>query len=251
MTAHSFNIELASTYGIHEAILIRNLQFWIRLNRKKGSHFHENHTWTYNSVETFAGLYPYLSPKKIRRALQNLVDKGVLLKGNFNRIRFDRSLWYAFVDEGRFLDDPRFLDDLDAPGSHLPARENALATPNKSHSAAVPNTSSRVGKSLYRTDVNSDINADEQSSMPPELTMAHLEQLRAFLPKLSSTGSVLWAFRVMERQQDGGALPFDVVKRATDAILSPLGRQTIAACPDLARQEDLQAIYHKLAENRG
>ena len=38
---HSFNVELASIYGIEEAILIQNLFFWINKNVANNKNFNE------------------------------------------------------------------------------------------------------------------------------------------------------------------------------------------------------------------
>ena len=40
---HHFNIEYAKKYGILEAILIDNFQFWIAKNRANGKHFHDGY----------------------------------------------------------------------------------------------------------------------------------------------------------------------------------------------------------------
>ena len=50
---YSFDIEVAQQYGVNEAIMIKNLQFWIMKNKANGKHFHDGHTWTYNSVAAF------------------------------------------------------------------------------------------------------------------------------------------------------------------------------------------------------
>lgn len=96
---HSFNIELAAKYGIEEAIIIKNIQFWIDKNKANDRHFYDGKFWTYNSVKAFTELFPYMSESKIRRTLENLVSKGVLIKGNFNQSGYDRTLWYAFQNE--------------------------------------------------------------------------------------------------------------------------------------------------------
>lgn len=96
---HSFNIDVASKYGIEEAIIIKNIQFWIDKNKANEKHFYQGRYWTYNSVKAFMELFPYMSESKIRRVLENLVSKGVLIKGNFNQSGYDRTLWYSFQNE--------------------------------------------------------------------------------------------------------------------------------------------------------
>jgi hypothetical protein len=100
---HIFDIEHAKVYGIEEAIIIANLQFWITKNRANGKHEHDGRTWTYNTIKAMSELFPYMSANTIRRALEKLVEKGVLLTGNYNSSTYDRTLWYAFSDESTWL----------------------------------------------------------------------------------------------------------------------------------------------------
>lgn len=99
-----FNPEYAETFGIEEAVMIQHLSFWISKNKKEGRNFHENRYWTYNSCKKFSiEAFPFWSARKIHRILGSLIRKGVILRGNFNRHRYDRISWYAFVNEVEFL----------------------------------------------------------------------------------------------------------------------------------------------------
>ena len=73
-THHAFSIEHARLYGMREAVLIRNLHFWVSHNHANGTHQHDGRTWTYNSVRAFEDLFPYLTYKQIRTSLENAVD---------------------------------------------------------------------------------------------------------------------------------------------------------------------------------
>lgn len=100
---HSFDVEIASKYGILEAILIKNIYYWIQKNKANDKHFYNGRYWTYNSVKAFQELFPYASIKKIRNALDRLEEKEIILKGNYNQNTYDRTLWYALTDEGLAL----------------------------------------------------------------------------------------------------------------------------------------------------
>ena len=97
---HSFNIELAKKYGILEAILLKNLWFWIEKNRANEKNFYDGTYWTYNSTRAFNELFPYASESSIKRALKSLQEKGIIKTGNYNKSSYDRTLWYAFTDLG-------------------------------------------------------------------------------------------------------------------------------------------------------
>lgn len=93
---YQFDLDLAEQYGVEEAIMIANLMYWIRKNEANGKHYHDGRYWTYNSIEAFVTLFPFWSKKQIRRILQSLVDKEVIVLGNYNSSTYDRTTWYAF-----------------------------------------------------------------------------------------------------------------------------------------------------------
>lgn len=96
---HHFNVEVAKVYGVEEAILIHNIFFWIKKNVANDRHNHDGRYWTYNSSKAFAELFPYFNEKKIYRLLADMCQKKILIKGNFNKNAFDRTMWYALSDE--------------------------------------------------------------------------------------------------------------------------------------------------------
>ncbi len=101
---YSFNISYADKYGVNEAIMIKNFQFWINKNRANKYSNHDGRTWTYNSQVAFKELFPFWSIGQIKRILKSLVDQEVLLVGNYNKAKYDRTKWYAFIDETSFID---------------------------------------------------------------------------------------------------------------------------------------------------
>ena len=108
----SFNIEFAKRYGVDEAIMVKSFQFWIRLNKANKLNYHDKRYWTYNTNEALTEYYPFWSKKQVRRIIESLVDKEVLLKGNYNKIAYDRTIWYAFVNEVLYLSDNFHLEDI-------------------------------------------------------------------------------------------------------------------------------------------
>lgn len=96
---HQFCIEIASVYGIEEAIIIHNLYFWIKKNVANGNNFHDGRYWTYNSSKAFSILFPYMTESKIYRVLKSLEEKGLIVKGNYNDTKYDRTTWYSLSDK--------------------------------------------------------------------------------------------------------------------------------------------------------
>ena len=96
---HSFDIEIAQEYSLVAAILYRHMPFWIAKNKTNNSNYHDGRTWTYNSIQAFSDQFPYLGKGQIRKGLELLIERGILLRSNYNKRGADRTSWYAFADE--------------------------------------------------------------------------------------------------------------------------------------------------------
>ncbi len=92
---HSFVPDIAVRYGVHAAILLQNISFWCEKNRANGVNEYDGNWWTYNSMKAFTTLFPYMTEKQVRTALDKLISAGILLTGNYNANRYDRTMWYA------------------------------------------------------------------------------------------------------------------------------------------------------------
>ena len=108
----SFNIEFAKRYGVDEAIMVKSFQFWIRLNKANKVNYHDKRYWTYNTNKSLTEYYPFWTEKQVRRIIESLVDKEILIKGNYNKIAYDRTIWYAFVNENLYLSDNFHLEEI-------------------------------------------------------------------------------------------------------------------------------------------
>lgn len=97
---HSFHIEIAKEYGLLEAIIINNLFFWIEKNKANNVNYYDGTYWTYNSIKALNELFPYASERKISYALKHLEEEGIIKTGNYNKLAYDRTLWYAFTEKG-------------------------------------------------------------------------------------------------------------------------------------------------------
>lgn len=93
--SHSFDVEVAKNVGVNAAVLYQNIQFWCAKNKANETHFHDGYYWTYNSKKAFAELFPYMTERQIDYALNKLVDSGYIIKGNYNKSPYDKTLWYA------------------------------------------------------------------------------------------------------------------------------------------------------------
>jgi len=128
---HSFNIEDAKKYGVNCAVILENIRFWVAKNKANEKHLYDGHTWTYNSVKAFGDLFPYLTEKQIRGALDKLVASDEVQKGNYNPNPYDKTTWYSV--KGESICGKKEIE--------LPLKGNRIAP---------------EGESLIGTDINTD-----------------------------------------------------------------------------------------------
>jgi hypothetical protein len=100
---HSFDPAHAAEFGVEAAIVIHSFTWWIDHNRANGRNQVDGRTWTYNSYSALAKLFPYLTYDQVRRTMERLVVKGVLVKAQHSLGNGKAENWYAFQDEARFL----------------------------------------------------------------------------------------------------------------------------------------------------
>ena len=93
----NFDPNIAAEVGTNADIIYSNIKFWISTNKKNTSdyHFYQGKYWMYNSAQAFAEHFPYLTERQIRRCLVKLEEKGYVLSGNFNKMKYDRTKWYS------------------------------------------------------------------------------------------------------------------------------------------------------------
>ncbi len=96
---HSFDVEIAEKVGVSGAVLVHHFQYWIELNRKGKRNLHDGKYWTYQTMKDIANTFTYWTERQIERLIGKLIKNKVLVKGNYNKTPFDRTVWYAFYDE--------------------------------------------------------------------------------------------------------------------------------------------------------
>lgn len=100
---HFFNPNVAAQYGVSEAVILNNIQFWLEKKKANNQDLYDGKYWTYNSMNAFKELFFYLSEKQIRRILDKLKKEGLIETGNYNKNTYDRTLWYTITDKGMEL----------------------------------------------------------------------------------------------------------------------------------------------------
>jgi hypothetical protein len=120
MSAHSFDPDIAARVGCNAAVIYQNLFYWAEKNAANGRHFYEGRWWTYNSVSAFADLFPYLTGKQIRTALDKLESDGLIVSGCYNKSAYDRTKWYSPTCLKAETHLPKKTNENDQKGEPIP-----------------------------------------------------------------------------------------------------------------------------------
>lgn len=91
----NFDGEFAKEHGVDEAIMYTYFSYWIAKNKANDKHFYDGYTWTYNSQKALTELFPFWNRAKIQRIIASLENQGLVIKGNYNQLAYDRTTWYA------------------------------------------------------------------------------------------------------------------------------------------------------------
>ena len=100
---HIFDVEIAEKYGINAAVLLENLGYWIKQNEANETNFFDGYYWTFNSRRAYKEMFPYMSERQIDTAFHKLIEDGLVITGNYNKLAYDRTLWYALTQKGKCI----------------------------------------------------------------------------------------------------------------------------------------------------
>lgn len=159
---HAFNTDLAEKYGIEKALIIDYFAYWVVENMRNERNFHEGRYWVFNSASALSEKFHYISRRTMNQKLQELEADGILISGNFNKNKFDRTKWYSFRDEYAWLlDEHRSSAEIAASsGDNLQSigessqsiGENCQWSGENCHSIKISNTYTDKNSKEFQTD---------------------------------------------------------------------------------------------------
>ena len=89
--------DLAAEIGLNESILLLQLEYLISIS----SNERDGRLWTYQSLTNMQEVYfPWWSVMTIQRTIKSLEQKNLIIIGNFNKLGYDRTQWFALNEEG-------------------------------------------------------------------------------------------------------------------------------------------------------
>jgi len=84
---------LAVKIGLNEAMLLQQVHYWI--SNPMNKNIRHNQTWVYKTHAEWQQEFPFWSIPTIRRTIDSLEEKKVLLSNSFNKLSSDRTKWYT------------------------------------------------------------------------------------------------------------------------------------------------------------
>lgn len=82
--------KLAKKIGLNESIILQQMHYWLKmkLNAKEGYY------WVYNSYPEWVEQFPFWSEATVKRTINKLEDMELLISGNYNKLKIDKTKWY-------------------------------------------------------------------------------------------------------------------------------------------------------------
>ena len=141
---------LAVKTSLNEAIVLQQIHYWL----EKSEHIHDGRKWVYNSIDNWCAQFPFFSKSTVDRTFKSLCDRGLLIKGNYNKSKFDKTNWYS-ID----------YDKLSQLENNDDFKESEPITSNCSDGT----THSEVNNTIDYNTENTNRDYDTESNSPTEL----------------------------------------------------------------------------------
>ena len=84
-----------------QAYFLQQVKYWITINKKKPRNQHyynDGRWWMYNTLNEWQEQFPWLTVRTIQRIIKELKLRGLLITGNYNKKKYDKTVWYS-IDE--------------------------------------------------------------------------------------------------------------------------------------------------------
>lgn len=82
---------LAKKIGLNKAILLQQAHYWLQHTTQ----VQQGKKWFYKTHEEWQEEFPFWSISTIRRAISELEKDNLLVTGNFNQKKYDKTKWYT------------------------------------------------------------------------------------------------------------------------------------------------------------
>ena len=178
-SAHCFSVALATKLGLHEAIIAQHFHHWHTINASNESMQRDGRTWFFLSAARIQQVFPYLTERKIRTAIDHLAEAGYIERETSQG--YNRSIWYSLTDTGLALfgETSDAFDEMSNPSYKMSNGFDKTATSIDSNKDSIKNiehTTTKVGRFTKPTLDEVKAYADERmSSVDADTFFAYYE----------------------------------------------------------------------------
>lgn len=122
---HSFSVELATTLGLEKTLILQHFFYWHQANADNENMYKDNAVWFFTSRKNIMGVFPYLTERKIRSAIDELVKGGYVRKGNYSTDKMKKTNWYSLTKKSLalFKENDQPLDKMSNDWSKCPTKD--------------------------------------------------------------------------------------------------------------------------------
>ena len=121
---------LAVKIGLNQALVLQQMHYWLRISKN----IRDGHKWVYKTLEDWHKEFPFWSKSTLERIIRKLEEERLIVVGNYNRMKMDRTKWYRVNYEAINLtahnfqyEDMQSLEMKESNGANceLPSQQNA------------------------------------------------------------------------------------------------------------------------------
>ena len=137
------NLDLVDKIGLNEAIFLQQLHYWIEIKQRSAqagelvNGFADGRFWVYKTLNPIAKTkaqrmaengrrvitswsedFSFWSSRTVQRTINSLVESGFVLKGNFNKMKMDKTVWLT-IDYERLSEEIADKARSDAYGQNV------------------------------------------------------------------------------------------------------------------------------------
>ncbi len=223
--------------GVSEAIIVQQIEYWIKKNQIKNRNLYDGRYWTYNTFEELSEQIG-MRPDRIKDVIRRLREKGIVLVGNYNTNKYDRTNWYSI--------------DYDALDSFL-SNDSGKSTPplweNPTINSAeipqpIPETNTETTTEINTETINTHIN----TKLPAEVPLCSLTDKKKMThDAMQATAATIYDVYLDEyKRRIGKRHPF-VKKQMYYKMIDDMAN-AIAPDYDFFENRDTRDIARRLIE---
>lgn len=209
---HFFDSEIAQEYGVNAAVILQHIAFWIKTNEANERNYHDGYYWTYNSLKAFQRLFPYMSERQINTALKKLIAEGVIITGNYNEIRYDRTLWYALSEKGKSILHFDKMDYIKMSNGNI---KNVTPIPNNKPNINTDNITDNKKNKGNKTEIDALL---ENYTQNDEIITAMQEflKMRKAMKKPATTRAVQLLLKTLDKLGDTDSEKLNIINQSIE-----------------------------------